>query len=353
MTTMPNETIHNEIESWLAADVHDQLSREERAEFERHLAGCGACRALQQEEKNMHQLLENTLAHESADPAFEQRMVSRFRNKVPAPSGGLGSFLAGLLRMRAAQITAVAALLLTLVQVGKMVTGERGELVRATSAFAYSQPARDERSVETERTIVTGSNIQAAEEGAQQAKDYRSVDALAAGRAAELKKSLADKSELPAAPSSVAASKPKESDRPDKSNAAEANQVEGQIAAAPASPADSRKLIRNAQLDLEVLNYEAALPRLTSFASEEKGFVATQSSAKLPNGKLQGTVVVKVVPENLESFLQKARTLGELKNQTLGTEDVTKAYFDTDARLRNAKRMEERLLQMLDRWKRN
>ena len=95
----------------------------------------------------MHQLLENTLAHESADPAFEQRMVSRFRDKVPATNGGLGSFLAGLLRMRAAQITAVAALLLTLVQVGKMVTGERGELVRATSAFAYSQPARDERAL--------------------------------------------------------------------------------------------------------------------------------------------------------------------------------------------------------------
>ena len=121
---MPNETIHDEIESWLAADVHDQLLSEERAAFEQHLAACPACRALQQEEKNMNQLLENTLAKESADPAFEQRMVSRFRNKVPAPSGGLISFFSGLMRMRAAQITAVAALLLTLVQVGKMVTGE-------------------------------------------------------------------------------------------------------------------------------------------------------------------------------------------------------------------------------------
>src|SRR4029453_3619467 len=79
------------------------------------------------------------------------------------------------------------------------------------------------------------------------------------------------------------------------------------------------------------------------------GFVATQSSSKLPNGKLRGPVIVKVVPENLDRFLQKARNLGELKNQTLGTEDVTKAYFDTDARLRNARRMEERLLQMLDK----
>jgi len=347
MTEMPNDTIHNEIESWLAADVHDQLSSEERAAFQQHLATCAVCRALQQEEKNMHQLLENTLATESADPAFEQRMVSRFRDKVSAPNGGLASFLAGLMRMRAAQITAVAALLLTLVQVGKMVTGERGELPGTRSTFAFAPPpARDEKSAETERTIVTGSNIPTAEEVVQQAKDYRSTDALAAGGPAELKKSL-DKAEAPVAPSSVEEPRQKESDRPDKSNAAQTNQVEGQVAPAPATPTDSRKLIRNAQLDLQVMNYEAALQRLTSFASEEKGFVATQSSAKLPNGKLQGTVVVKVVPENLDRFLQKARSLGELKNQTLGSEDVTKAYFDTDARLRNAKRMEERLLQML------
>src|SRR5207247_2432968 len=35
------------------------------------------------------------------------------------------------------------------------------------------------------------------------------------------------------------------------------------------------------------------------------------------------------------------------KNQTLGTEDITKAYFDTDARLKNARVMEQRLDNML------
>jgi hypothetical protein len=37
---MPNETIHREIESWLAADVHDQLSNDERAAFRQHLVAC-------------------------------------------------------------------------------------------------------------------------------------------------------------------------------------------------------------------------------------------------------------------------------------------------------------------------
>ncbi len=54
-----------------------------------------------------------------------------------------------------------------------------------------------------------------------------------------------------------------------------------------------------------------------------------------------------MLPENLDRFLQKVRGLGELKNQTLGTEDVTKAYLDTDARLKNARVMEQRLIDML------
>src|SRR5262249_27670255 len=55
----------------------------------------------------------------------------------------------------------------------------------------------------------------------------------------------------------------------------------------------------------------------------------------------------KVLPETLDRFLQKIRAVGELKNQSIGTEDVTKEYFDTDARLKNARVMEQRLIDML------
>lgn len=341
---MSDETIHDEIEDWLAADVHDQLSSDERAAFQQHLTACAACRTLQQEEKNMNDLLEKTLAKESADPAFEQRMLSRFREKVPAPEGGLISFFAGLMRLRAAQITAVAALLLTLVQVGKMVTGEDGHLRMAQAPVAFAPPPPRERSA---GTIATGSNIPTAEEVPAQAKENEARDAISSVAGEELKKDLDDKSKVVGAALPAARMQAQESDRPDDSGALGGNKIENPSAPAPVTPSDTRKLIRNAQLDLQVANYDAAVQRLTAFAAEEHGFVATQNSAKLPNGKLQGTVVIKVLPENLDRFLQKARALGELKNQTLGTDDVTKAYFDTDARLRNAKRMEDRLLEML------
>src|SRR5947199_3213842 len=115
----------------------------------------------------------------------------------------------------------------------------------------------------------------------------------------------------------------------------------------PAPEVANRKLIRNATLELEIVSFDDAVQKITAFANEEHGYVATTNSQKQANGKLRGQVIVKILPENLDRFLQKIRGLGELKNQTLGTEDVTKAYFDTDARLKNAHVMEQRLIDML------
>src|SRR5438105_1938213 len=127
-------------------------------------------------------------------------------------------------------------------------------------------------------------------------------------------------------------------------NAEEAGKTRGE---SPAPALANRKLIRNAIVELEILSFDNAVQKITAVANEEHGYVATTNSEKQANGKLRGQVEVKVLPENLDRFLQKIRGLGELKNQALGTEDVTKAYFDTEARLKNARVMEQRLIDML------
>jgi len=178
---MPNETIHNKIEEWLAADVHGQLADEERAAFEQHLAACTSCRALQEEEKQMHQLLENTLATESADLAFEQRMVRRFRDTLPASNRGLSMFLASLLRMRAAQITAAAAMLLTLVQVGKMITGEQPLHSGAQQSIALALAPRAKDGDVIDQPLTSLSNRPTAEQAAPRAMEDEVTSALAPG----------------------------------------------------------------------------------------------------------------------------------------------------------------------------
>src|ERR1044071_3114257 len=131
-------------------------------------------------------------------------------------------------------------------------------------------------------------------------------------------------------------------------DAVEASAVKGEDKETnPLSATDQRKLIRNANVELEIISFDEAVQKITAFAKEERGYLATSNSEKQANGKLRGEVVVKVLPDNLDRFLQKIRGLGELKNQNLGTEDITKAYFDTDARLKNARVMEQRLIDML------
>src|SRR5215470_16248497 len=111
-------TIHNEIDDWLAADLHGDLSDAERSALHAHLLDCAACRKAHQETKTMNKILEETLAQQKPDLAFEQRMLAGFRNRTPQRSRFV-KLLGDVIRFRPVQITAVAAVLLGLVQIGR------------------------------------------------------------------------------------------------------------------------------------------------------------------------------------------------------------------------------------------
>jgi hypothetical protein len=121
------------------------------------------------------------------------------------------------------------------------------------------------------------------------------------------------------------------------------------LAAAQTAPEDTRKLIRNAQLDLEVKSFQAAFDQITALTKSAGGYVDTSNSQRGGNGKLQGTVVVKILPPNLDAFLLKLLDLGDVQNQSVSTDDVTKDYYDTQARLVNSQKMEVQLQDLLKR----
>ena len=335
-------TVHDEIDNYLAADVHNELSNEERYDLHAHLVECADCRRLHQETKIMNNALEETLAGEKPDIAFEQRMLAAFRNRVPQKAGRTTTLIVDLMRLRATQITAIAAVLLALVQVGRMITGEGTTAPRnreyATQEQFAAQPAQ--------APLPSSNDIGALSKSA--IRQDRKTDRLAAGQ------SLAGPQKAAALAESQTEAKD-EKQKPDEvdrtiaagSTIPAAKEVGRNPAETPVPALANRKLIRNAKVELEIVRFDDAIQEITTFANEERGYVATSSSEKQANGKLKGEIVVRVLPENLDHFLQKIRVLGELKNQTLGTEDVTKAYFDTDSRLKNARLMEQRMIDML------
>ena len=348
-------TIHEQIDELLAADLHGELSASERDAFHTHLVDCADCRQAFQEEKNMHKLLNETIADKKADAGFEQRMVARFRDRVPQRPG-LVQLVMNLVRLRAVQLTAAAALLLSMVQMGRMITGESmAPTVRREDATTLPESALSKSAPGARRD----SGVLAYKNDAP----GRAADQSAASNATTVAGTVAqnpapappqDKVTTPVEalrqlPSYVTnAPKTKKSETKDEKTPAEttAEFVE-ESPSSTAGPAANRKLVRNATAELEVVSFEEAVQKITGFAAEEKGYVSTSSSEKQENGKLSGQVVVKVLPDNLDKFLLKLRGLGELKNQALTTEDVTKAYFDTESRLKNARLMEQRLIEIL------
>jgi anti-sigma factor RsiW len=337
-------SVHDEIDNWLAADLYGELSNQEQQELHTHLVECASCRKAHQETETMNKILEETLTQQKPDPAFEQRMLTGFRDRVPERTGLLKS-LSDLMRMRAAQVTAVTAVLLGLVQLGRMITGETATPPATRDHYANEQLFEEPSQVAaTSEPGRAGALAKSDELAAGKSKDL----ALAPPQPAVETKLERDFKALPAAvPPAKAAEAEMATKEAGSGDQAMSYAMESIPAETPPSALANRKLIRNATVELEIVSFDDAVQKITAQANQERGYVATTSSEKQANGKLRGQVIVKVLPENLDRFLQEIRGLGELKNQTLGTEDVTKAYFDTDARLKNARVMEQRLIDML------
>src|SRR5262249_21689845 len=75
---------------------------------------------------------------------------------------------------------------------------------------------------------------------------------------------------------------------------------------APATP--SRKVIRSGEIEFEIQSFDSAAAAVTKLINRIKGgFIATVNSEKLPNGKVRGSMVVRVPPESLDTLILDLR----------------------------------------------
>jgi hypothetical protein len=121
---------------------------------------------------------------------------------------------------------------------------------------------------------------------------------------------------------------------------------------APEQAAPRRIIIRSGDIEFEIDSFDSAVATVTKLVMGIKGaFVSTVNSDKLPNGKVKGSMVVRVPPESLDGFVLDLRKElgkgGELKGQKIGSQDITKQYTDLESRLKAAKTMQERLLKII------
>jgi hypothetical protein len=108
-----------------------------------------------------------------------------------------------------------------------------------------------------------------------------------------------------------------------------------------------RKIIYNAWISLEVQDVDGALGQLQAIAEEFGGYVAHMSVSK--REVKTGSVTLRVPQADFYGVIERIERLGEVKDKNVKSEDVTERYIDLKARLENAQREEQRLLEFLEK----
>jgi hypothetical protein len=114
----------------------------------------------------------------------------------------------------------------------------------------------------------------------------------------------------------------------------------------------TRKIIRDAQLELQTMNFEAGIDYIESLTASFGGFI---SNSEMFGGELYGDrkqprtalYTVRIPAEQFETFLESFGTMFHVLRQNTSSNDVTEQYYDSQARLESLEVREERLLEML------
>jgi hypothetical protein len=105
----------------------------------------------------------------------------------------------------------------------------------------------------------------------------------------------------------------------------------------------SHMVVFTAELRLEVEDVDSALDAISIYAVESGGFVAGVSTTEGEGG----IIAIRVPQETFYEAIREIERLGEVKEKEVKGEDITEDYVDLDARLRNLRSQEERLLEIL------
>lgn len=129
--------------------------------------------------------------------------------------------------------------------------------------------------------------------------------------------------------------------------AAQAPSTASGSSAALAATLAARKLIRTAQLTVEVSRYERAAEEVGRVAESFGGYLAEAQATRGQQDRQAGTLTIRVPADRFASVLAALKGLGKVKAENVSTQDVTKAYADLETRLKVKRETADRLRELL------
>jgi len=119
---------------------------------------------------------------------------------------------------------------------------------------------------------------------------------------------------------------------------------------APKTAVDKpRKIIRTGSLMIEVDDYEKARGAIDALVRGAGGFVAAVDVGRHEGAVGSATLTLRIPESHIDRAVAALSGLGTLRRESLRAEDVSGTYYDLAARLRNARRLEERMVELAAR----
>lgn len=109
----------------------------------------------------------------------------------------------------------------------------------------------------------------------------------------------------------------------------------------------ARRLIRTADLWIEISSYEETARRVEDVAASLGGYVASARASSTPGQSSSGTVALRVPADRFPEALRRLGALGKVRSRDVRTADVSKEYLDLETRLRVERDAEARMREVL------
>lgn len=129
------------------------------------------------------------------------------------------------------------------------------------------------------------------------------------------------------------------------------NVVQAQANAAPTVPRSQPQLVKTAELGLVVDSVAESIEAITAIARQQQGDLLNLQD-QVPQSEVArhtASIQIRVPQDRLEATLTALAELGTVQRQTITAEDVSNQLVDFQARLRNLRKSEELLLEIMER----
>jgi len=112
----------------------------------------------------------------------------------------------------------------------------------------------------------------------------------------------------------------------------------------------SRKIVRNANIKVIVTDFAQTERELKNlFGAHKDAYVAKAEISGSPGAPRSGLWTVRVPIAAFDSFIEELLKLGVPQKNSIDSRDVTEEYYDVQARIKNKKVEEERLIKHLEK----